>query len=93
MNQQDKFTAHFAMSEKLVSFASTDSKEAPPSYDAAAVQHGALPTRTGPPGGKIPPRGPFPLDIPILQQLKGKRIILASASPRRKQLLATVCSS
>ncbi|KAI6713550.1 hypothetical protein JHW43_003905 [Diplocarpon mali] len=36
-----------------------------PSYDAAAAQHGALPTRSGPPpGGKPTPRGPFPLDIP-----------------------------
>jgi hypothetical protein len=63
-----------------------------PSYGAAAAQHGALPTRNGPPssGAKPLPRGPFPLDIPVLNHLKGKRVILASASPRRKQLLATV---
>lgn len=61
----------------------------PPSYDDAAVQHGALPSRPNP-SGKLPPRGPLPLDIPILQLLKGKRVILASASPRRKHLLATV---
>ncbi|KAF8860133.1 acetylserotonin methytransferase-like protein-like protein [Acephala macrosclerotiorum] len=69
-----------------------DRKEVPPTYDAVAAQHGALPTRNGPPpaGAKPLPRGPFPLDIPVLNQLKGKRIILASASPRRKQLLATI---
>jgi hypothetical protein len=77
------------MAEKSVSFSETGSKEAPPSYDAAALQHAALPTRTGPPGKPVP-RGPFPLDIPVLSQLKGKRVILASASPRRKQLLSTV---
>lgn len=60
--------------------------EAPPSYDAAAIQHGSLPIR---PAGKAPLRI-FPLDIPVLNQLKGKRVILASASPRRKQLLAQV---
>jgi len=64
----------------------------PPPYEAAAAQHGELPTRNGPPptGAKPLPRGPFPLDIPVLNQLKGKRVILASASPRRKQLLATI---
>jgi len=61
-------------------------KEAPPSYDVAAVEHGTLPVR---PAGK-PLLRPFPLDIPVLAQLKGKRIILASASPRRKQLLAQI---
>lgn len=65
-------------------------KEKTPTSDAAATQHGALPVRSGTAAGKPIPRGPFPLDIPVLQALKGKRIILASASPRRKQLLATV---
>jgi hypothetical protein len=58
----------------------------PPSYEDAAAQHSALPAR--PPPGKL--RAPLPLDIPVLNQLRGKRIILASASPRRKQLLAQV---
>lgn len=40
------------------------------------------------PGG---PRPPFPLDIPLVNALKGKRVILASKSPRRKQLLNSVC--
>ncbi|KAK2627477.1 hypothetical protein QTJ16_003443 [Diplocarpon rosae] len=68
--------------------------EAATSYDAAAAQaaqHGALPTRSGPPPeGKPVPRGPFPLDIPVLTQLRGKRMILASASPRRKQILSNI---
>jgi hypothetical protein len=80
------------MSEKLVPLAGEDSKDAPPAYEAAAIEHG--PTRNGPPtpGSKPPPRGPFPLDIPVLNQLRGKRVILASASPRRKQILSTVHS-
>lgn len=36
------------------------------------------------------PRPPFPLDIPLMNALKGKRVILASKSPRRKQLLNSV---
>jgi hypothetical protein len=61
----------------------------PPSSDAAATQHRALPTRNGPPERKgTLPRGPFFLDIPVLNQLRGKRCILASQSPRRKQILA-----
>lgn len=64
------------------------SNEGPPSYDAAAVQHGSLPVR--PAGRKLSLVRPFPLDIPILERLKGKRIVLASASPRRRQLLAQI---
>lgn len=77
------------MAEKAVSFSDADPKQALPSYDAVATTHGALPSRTGPPGKPLP-RGPFPLDIPVLNQLKGKRVILASASPRRKQLLSII---
>ncbi|KAL2756749.1 hypothetical protein ACRALDRAFT_1075588 [Sodiomyces alcalophilus JCM 7366] len=36
------------------------------------------------------PGPPFPLKLPILEHLKSKRVILASASPRRKALLAQV---
>lgn len=81
------------MSEKLVPLTGEEPKASPPSYDAATTQHGALPARNGPPtpGSKPPlPRGPFPLDIPVLNQLRGKRVILASASPRRKQILSSV---
>ncbi|KAE9368448.1 acetylserotonin methytransferase-like protein-like protein [Stipitochalara longipes BDJ] len=80
------------MSEKLVPLAGEESKVAPPPYEAAAIEHDALPARNAPPtpGSKPPPRGPFPLDIPVLNQLRGKRVILASASPRRKQILSTI---
>ncbi|KAG9248496.1 acetylserotonin methytransferase-like protein-like protein [Calycina marina] len=65
----------------------------PPSYDQAALQQGEVPTRPQhgrqPSSGKVP-RGPFPLELPVLNQLKGKRVILASASPRRKQILSMV---
>ncbi|KAM0719798.1 hypothetical protein Q7P37_003932 [Cladosporium fusiforme] len=36
------------------------------------------------------PRPPFPLDLPALNLIRGKRIILASTSPRRRQLLAQI---
>lgn len=64
----------------------------PPTYEAAAMEHGALPKRTEalPSAAKPPPRVPFPLDLPVLRELRGKRVILASASPRRKQILSTV---
>jgi hypothetical protein len=80
------------MSEKLIPLAGEEPKASPPSYEVAATQHEALPARNGPPtpGSKPLPRGPFPLDIPVLNQLRGKRVILASASPRRKQILSTV---
>lgn len=35
-----------------------------------------------------PTRVPLPLQLPILNSLRGRRIVLASASPRRKQLLS-----
>jgi hypothetical protein len=80
------------MAERLIPLAGEDSKAPPPTYEAAAIQHGALPARNGPPtpGAKPLPRGPFPLDIPVLNQLRGKRVILASASPSRRQILSTV---
>src|ERR1700754_495143 len=57
--------------------------EPPPSYETAAQQQ-SLPNA-------VPrPRGPAPLDLPALNAMKGKRIILASASPRRRQLLAQI---
>ncbi|QDS70787.1 hypothetical protein FKW77_004233 [Venturia effusa] len=54
----------------------------PPSYSAP---------NSAAPGTPARPRGPrpiLPLELPALASLKGKRVILASASPRRKQLLA-----
>lgn len=35
-------------------------------------------------------RGPLPLDLPIINHMKIRRVILASASPRRKSLLGQV---
>lgn len=55
--------------------------EPPPSYEV-----------TPSPAPMKPPlqRGPLPLDLPILASIRGCRIILASASPRRRQLLAQI---
>ncbi|KAK5678569.1 hypothetical protein LTS10_009013 [Elasticomyces elasticus] len=36
------------------------------------------------------PRGPLPLNLPALNMIRGRRVILASASPRRRQLLAQI---
>ncbi|MCJ1476392.1 hypothetical protein MMC13_005058 [Lambiella insularis] len=58
--------------------------EPPPSYETAAKPASPAPSK--------PPllRAPLPLDLPILNAVRGKRVILASASPRRKQLLAQI---
>ncbi|KAF2100596.1 septum formation protein [Rhizodiscina lignyota] len=62
----------------------------PPSYDSAAqpspVVAGAPAPSSRPPG----PRAPLPLELPVLTALRGRKVILASASPRRKQLLAQI---
>jgi septum formation protein len=52
-------------------------KEPPPSYESTTQP-------------KQPPRGPIPLELPALIRLRGQRVILASASPRRRALLAQV---
>ncbi|KAL9132027.1 MAG: hypothetical protein Q9217_000155 [Psora testacea] len=57
--------------------------EPPPSYETTA-QH--TPTKPSSLSGG----GPLPLNIPLLNSLRDKRVILASASPRRKQLLAQI---
>ncbi|KAI9837096.1 MAG: hypothetical protein M1819_000747 [Sarea resinae] len=54
--------------------------EPPPSYENSKP---VPPKPVGP-----PLRAPLPLDLPALNVVRGKRVILASASPRRKQLLA-----
>jgi septum formation protein len=59
--------------------------EPPPSYDATSLnQVSSAPHRIG------APRPPPPLDLPALNLLRGRRTILASASPRRRQLLASI---
>jgi septum formation protein len=59
--------------------------EPPPSYEATPVN-----PASPPPPRKGPLRPPPPLDLPALNLLRGRRTILASASPRRKQILATI---
>jgi septum formation protein len=56
----------------------------PPGYEQSAAEHGAA----QPPQNRPPMRkGPLPLDLPVIKYLNSKRVILASASPRRKALL------
>jgi septum formation protein len=58
--------------------------EPPPSYDATPLNPASsAPLRLGAPR-------PPPLDLPALNLLRGRRTILASASPRRRQLLASI---
>ena len=52
--------------------------EPPPSYESTAQPIAAI------------PRLPLPLRLPLIDSLRAKRVILASASPRRRQLLAQV---
>ncbi len=59
--------------------------EPPPSYETTA----SVPPRSPATKGPLQ-RTPLPLDLPFLSSIQGRRIILASASPRRRQLLAQV---
>lgn len=64
------------MSEKQALTSNMDFPiDAPPAYEAAP------PTRT-------PLPRPPPLSLPFLNDLRNKRVILASASPRRRQIMA-----
>lgn len=59
--------------------------EPPPSYETTASIPANLPsTRSS------LPRMPLPLDLPTLTSIRDRRVILASASPRRRQLLAQI---
>ncbi|RYP63876.1 hypothetical protein DL771_009051 [Monosporascus sp. 5C6A] len=62
----------------------------PPSYVASAREHGIPLRQSAPPpvrkGG--PPSPPQPLELPIIQYMRSHRVILASASPRRRAMLA-----
>ncbi|KAG9188207.1 hypothetical protein G6011_02130 [Alternaria panax] len=66
--------------------------EPPPSYEDA--RKSPLPhnrSASGAPSAKRPPPGPPPpLSLPALNELRGSRVVLASASPRRRQLLAQI---
>jgi hypothetical protein len=59
--------------------------EPPPDYAEAAPEQASVSRPTG------PIRRPMqPLDLPIIKHLNSKRVVLASASPRRKALLQQV---
>lgn len=55
----------------------------PPAYEAAAI-----PAQNPPPPRRL--ARPPPLELPALLLLRNKRVVLASASPRRKALLAQI---
>lgn len=57
--------------------------EPPPAYENT-------PQPSQPSNGPQRPRLPLPLDLPALNMIRGKRVILASASPRRRQILAQI---
>lgn len=76
----------FSFWNKTVAMAYTSvPSNPPPNYIEAAREHGIRLRQSGP-----IKKGPLPLELPIITHLKGKRVILASASPRRKMLLAQV---
>ncbi|CAO2658153.1 Nn.00g074130.m01.CDS01 [Neocucurbitaria sp. VM-36] len=66
--------------------------EPPPSYEDA--RKSPIPdskSPSGTPGARKPPPGPPPpLNLSYLNELRKQRVVLASASPRRRQLLAQV---
>ncbi|KAI1169731.1 inosine triphosphate pyrophosphatase-like protein [Nemania sp. FL0916] len=76
--------------EKSQPLSSELPSDPPPTYDAAAKEHG-LPIRqpqqqqSPQQGRRLPP--PAALDLPILRYMRTHRVILASASPRRRALL------
>ena len=76
-------TLHSRITTEIMSNPATPRipNEDPPSYEASSV-----PLRS--PSRRLRP--PPPLELPALTLLRGKRVILASASPRRKQLLAQI---
>ncbi|GAB1208688.1 hypothetical protein APSETT445_007439 [Aspergillus pseudonomiae] len=52
----------------------------PPAYDATS--------NNNPPAPRTPLPRPPPLSLPVLNELRGKRVILASQSPRRRQIMS-----
>jgi septum formation protein len=71
---------------KLIDVPSED----PPSYEASSTSSGPSATPTRSPSGVRRLRPPPPLELPALSLLRGKRVILASGSPRRRQLLTQI---
>ncbi|KAK8163882.1 septum formation protein Maf [Phyllosticta citrichinensis] len=69
-------------------------REPPPTYKSAVDKTQQQPAaNAGPspnPRRQTMSRVPLPLDLAALNDLRGKRVVLASASPRRRQLLAQI---
>lgn len=63
------------MAENTLNSDKTDVPADPPPYEAATARAPL-------------PRPPFPLGLAALQELRTKRVILASQSPRRKQIMS-----
>jgi septum formation protein len=61
--------------ETILSQVDETTSDPPPAYDASAAPTPRLPR-------------PPPLSLPVLNSLRTKRVILASASPRRRQILS-----
>ncbi|KAI9665396.1 MAG: hypothetical protein M1831_001834 [Alyxoria varia] len=60
--------------------------EPPPAYDTSS----SVPAPAEKPQQPPRPKAPYPLDLPALHAARSRRTILASASPRRKQLLGQI---
>ncbi|KAI1392642.1 Maf/Ham1 [Hypoxylon trugodes] len=76
------------MDEKKPLLPEQTPSDPPPDYATSAQEHGqSLPIRPPPPVPRRPPPGAL-LDLPILKYMRTHRVILASASPRRRALLA-----
>lgn len=76
----------FSLGNRTVAMAYTSvPSDPPPDYIQAARDHGIRLRQSAPIR-----KGPLPFELPIITHLRGKRVILASASPRRKALLAQV---
>ncbi|KAK2597018.1 hypothetical protein N8I77_012892 [Diaporthe amygdali] len=78
------FSLTFRNREIAMAYTSVPSDN-PPDYIQSAREHGIRLRQSAP-----VKKGPLPFELPIISHLKGKRVILASASPRRKALLAQV---
>ncbi|KAK4132555.1 class II aaRS and biotin synthetase [Trichocladium antarcticum] len=83
MTMKPEELREFMLSKVNAAMDLTNPSDPPPDYITAARAHG-IPLRQSAPIKK----GPYPLDLPILTYLRSKRVILASASPRRKALLS-----
>ncbi|KAI9842753.1 MAG: hypothetical protein M1837_006936 [Sclerophora amabilis] len=64
--------------------------EPPPSYEISSNPGADAPVPSKSPARPPMPRAILPLDLPVLSKIRTQRVILASASPRRKQLLGQV---